>query len=143
MSKNPITYEQVKELYDQGLSVRETARRLGCSACLVQNRLDRQGEVKTKYILSEEKEEKTPVHPEEVERYRENLKIGQQVTIFVRDADLEKKDGKKTKYKTVKCIVTEKYKWHFIAEDRKGRRYSTTYIEMLKWYRELKNMNGN
>jgi len=71
--------------------------------------------------------EKQPINPMEVERYKKDLKIGQQVKIKVQRNDLESRT--RTIYKI--CTVVEKYKWLFLAKDQKGKRYAVSYIEMM------------
>lgn len=71
--------------------------------------------------------EKHPIYPADIERCRENIRTGQQVRIKTRETD--ENFLKRTGYKI--CRVTEKHRWLFVAEDSKGRRYSTTYIDMI------------
>lgn len=71
--------------------------------------------------------EKQPINQMEVERYKKNLKIGQQVKIRVQRNDLESRT--RTIYKI--CTVVEKYKWLFLAKDQKGKRHAVSYIEMM------------
>lgn len=71
--------------------------------------------------------EKQPINPMEVERYKRNLRVGQQVKIRIQRNDLENRA--RTIYKI--CTVVEKYKWIFLAKDQKGKRYAVSYIEMM------------
>ncbi len=71
--------------------------------------------------------EKQPILHMEVERYKKNLKIGQQVKIRVQRNDLESRT--RTVYKI--CTVVEKHKWLFLVKAQKGKRYAVSYIEMM------------
>ena len=127
IKRNPVTYEQCKELMEAGYLVSEIAKKLGCSEFLVYSRLDNEGIKKQRHVYNADRTPKVPIMPEEIERYKSQLKIGDKVYIEIRDmdGDLVIRD------QTIRCQVTEKYRWHFLGKDKNGRRYSMTYIEMI------------
>ena len=127
IQRNPVTYEQCKELQEAGLLVSEIAKKLGCSEFLVYSRLDRKGEKLQRHICHADKEIRNPITAEEINGYRNNLKIGEKVKVTIRVMG----ENFCMQDETVNCVVTEKYRNNFLAIDEKGRKQSITYIDML------------
>ncbi len=132
--KNPITYEQVKVLYDQGMSTYAIAKELGCSEYLVESRLDRQDIKRNAYVACKERTPRFPILVEEISRYRENLQIGQKLRL-----EYKVEDGFKKIKKVEDFVVIEKSTWLFTAQNARGHKVTKTYKEMLVEERKKQN----
>lgn len=75
---------------------------------------------------------KGPIYPEDIEKYRKNIRIGQQLKIRMQTVDMDFQ--KRTVYR--QCTVKEKYRWLFVATDKAEKRYTVTYIDQM--LREIK-----
>lgn len=68
-----------------------------------------------------------PIYPEELQRYREQIKIGQKKVVETR----VRGDGFCKKKVEETCTVIEKYKYFFVGQTLSGLRRNISYIEML------------
>ena len=73
-----------------------------------------------------------PIYPEELQRYRDQIKVGQKkvVETKVRGDGFCRKKVKET------CTVIEKHKYFFVGQTSSGSRRNINYIEMLIMERE-------
>lgn len=127
IKRNPVTYEQCRDLLTAGLQVSEIAKELGCSEFLVYSRLDHGNIKQQRHLCHADKETRNPITAEEISGYRNNLKIGEKVKVTIRVMG----ENFCMQDETVNCVVTEKYRNNFLAIDEKGRKQSITYIDML------------
>lgn len=70
---------------------------------------------------------KFPIYPEEIEEFRNYIQIGQKIWIEKETYNAECCK----KIEEEECIVTEKYKSVVVGKNQKGRRRTTTYIELM------------
>lgn len=70
---------------------------------------------------------KIPIYPENIEKCRENLLVGQQVKLRIKEWDLDFRHREMC----LQCTVEEKHRWLFVVRDRRGKRYTMTYVDLI------------
>lgn len=78
-----------------------------------------------------EQEIRNPISKEEIERIRRRLQIGEVIPVEVQKIDWST-ESMVFRQQELRCRVVGKYKHVIEVEDRKtGRRYTTTYVDLL------------
>ena len=78
-----------------------------------------------------EQEIRNPISKEEIERIRRRLQIGEVIQVEVKKIDWST-ESMVFRHQELRCRVVKKYKHVIEVEDRKtGRRYTTTYVDLL------------
>lgn len=78
-----------------------------------------------------EQEIRNPISKEEIERIRRRLQIGEVIQVEVQKIDWST-ESMVFRQQELRCRVVKKYKHVIEVEDRKtGRRYTTTYVDLL------------
>jgi hypothetical protein len=78
-----------------------------------------------------EQEIRNPISKEEIERIRRRLQIGEVIQVEVKKIDWST-ESMVFRQQELRCRVVKKYKHVIEVEDRKtGRRYTTTYVDLL------------
>ena len=84
-----------------------------------------------------EPEIRNPISKEEIERIRHRIKIGDVIPVEVNKIDWST-ESMVFRQQKVRCRVVGKYKHVIEVENQKtGRRYTTTYVDMLMKDRRL------
>ena len=84
-----------------------------------------------------EPEIRNPISKEEIERIRRRLQIGEVIPVEVQKIDWST-ESMVFRQKELRCRVVKKYKHVIEVEERKsGRRYTTTYVDLLMRDRRL------
>ena len=74
---------------------------------------------------------RNPISKEEIERIRHRIKIGDVIPVEVNKIDWST-ESMVFRQQELRCRVVGKYKHVIEVEDRKtGRRYTTTYVDLL------------
>lgn len=84
-----------------------------------------------------EPEIRNPISKEEIERIRRRLQIGEVIPVEVQKIDWST-ESMVFRQQELRCRVVKKYKHVIEVEERKsGRRYTTTYVDLLMKDRRL------
>lgn len=84
-----------------------------------------------------EQEIRNPISKEEIERIRRRLQIGEVIPVEVQKIDWST-ESMVFRQQELRCRVVKKYKHVIEVEERKsGRRYTTTYVDLLMKDRRL------
>ena len=84
-----------------------------------------------------EQDIRNPISKEEMERIRHRIKIGDTIPVEVNKIDWST-ESMVFRQQGLRCRVVGKYKHVIEVEDRKtGRRYTTTYVDLLMKDRRL------
>ena len=85
-----------------------------------------------------EPEIRNPISKEEIERIRRRLQIGEVIPVEVQKIDWST-ESMVFRQQELRCRVVKKYKHVIEVEERKsGRRYTTTYVDLLMKDRRLR-----
>lgn len=80
---------------------------------------------------------RNPISKEEIERIRRRLQIGEVILVEVQKIDWST-ESMVFRQQKLRCRVVKKYKHVIEVEERKsGRRYTTTYVDLLMKDRRL------
>lgn len=80
---------------------------------------------------------RNPINKEEIERIRRRLQIGEVIQVEVQKIDWST-ESMVFRQQELRCRVVKKYKHVIEVEERKsGRRYTTTYVDLLMKDRRL------
>lgn len=81
---------------------------------------------------------RNPINKEEIERIRRRLQIGEVIQVEVQKIDWST-ESMVFRQQELRCRVVKKYKHVIEVEERKsGRRYTTTYVDLLMKDRRLR-----
>lgn len=127
--KRKADIETVLGMHYAGKSREEIAEALGCQKSTVQKALADAG--LTKYYKADSW--KCPIHPTEIQRLKDQIKIGQPIWIEVQDMDEEFRVRKKDE----KCRAVGKYPHLILAKNSKGTRRTITYAELAIRERQM------
>ena len=84
-----------------------------------------------------EQDIRNPIGKEEIERIRHRIKIGDVIPVEVNKIDWST-ESMVFRKQELRCRVVKKYKHVIEVEERKsGRRYTTTYVDLLMKDRRL------
>ena len=82
-------------------------------------------------MKNEQDDFRNPISKEEIERIRHRIKIGDTIPVEVQKIDWST-ESMVFRQQELRCRVVGKYKHVIEVEDRKtGRRYTTTYVDLL------------
>lgn len=129
MGKKKLDREEILGMYDSGLTVDGIAKAIGCYKTTVTDILRINGRTGEKM----EEKWKCPIHPNEIQRLKDRIRIGQTVWIEVEEADKELRTRKKDE----KCRVVGKYPHLILAKNSKGTRRTITYAELAIRERQM------
>ena len=88
-------------------------------------------------MKNEQDDFRNPISKEEIERIRHRIKIGDVIPVEVNKIDWST-ESMVFRQQELRCRVVKKYKHVIEVEERKsGRRYTTTYVDLLMKDRRL------